>query len=142
MQSGFEVFDIAGTIFPIFFLVVAAVLLITMSGGVYRWFRNNKQPVLSVYSVISSKRTAVSHRHDQDSSTHHSSTQYYLTFEVESGDRMEFRVSGEEYGQSAEGDEGKLTVQGSRYLGFERNGRIAADDSHSYRNGRRRSNMY
>ena len=41
-------------------------------------------------------------------------------FEVESGDRMEFSVYGEEYGMLAEGDEGKLTFQGSRYLGFER----------------------
>jgi hypothetical protein len=33
---------------------------------------------------------------------------------------MEFSVYGEEYGMLAEGDEGKLTFQGSRYLGFER----------------------
>lgn len=45
---------------------------------------------------------------------------YYVTFEVESGDRMEFSVYGKEYGMLAEGDEGKLTFQGSRYLGFER----------------------
>ena len=42
------------------------------------------------------------------------------TFDVESGDQMEFSVYGEEYGMLAEGDEGKLTFQGSRYLGFER----------------------
>ena len=48
------------------------------------------------------------------------STSYYVTFEVESRDRMEFSVYGKEYGMLAEGDEGKLTFQGSRYLGFER----------------------
>lgn len=141
MQSGFEVFDIAGTIFPIFFLIVLTIVLVSVSGGVYRWFSNNKQPVLSVNSVISSKRTAVSHHHESDSSAHHSSTTYYLTFEVESGDRLEFRVSGEEFGQSAEGDEGKLTLQGSRYLGFERYGRIHADTSLDRRNLRRHSHM-
>nr|WP_330380884.1 DUF2500 family protein [Anaerobutyricum hallii] len=31
-----------------------------------------------------------------------------------------FSVYGKEYGMLAEGDEGKLTFQGSRYLGFER----------------------
>ena len=31
-------------------------------------------------------------------------TTYYLTFEVESGDRMEFVVNGEEFGMCAEGD--------------------------------------
>ena len=49
-----------------------------------------------------------------------SSTDYFVTFEVESGDRMEFLMAGTEYGQLMEGDEGKLTFQGTRYLGFER----------------------
>ena len=43
-----------------------------------------------------------------------------LSFEVESGDRMEFELRGSEYGLLAEGDLGKLTFQGTRYLGFER----------------------
>ena len=42
------------------------------------------------------------------------------TFQVESGDRMEFHVGGAEYGMLAEGDAGKLTFQETRYLGFER----------------------
>ena len=49
-----------------------------------------------------------------------SSTVYYATFQVESGDRMELRMSGREYGLLAEGDRGKLTFQGTRYRGFER----------------------
>ena len=49
-----------------------------------------------------------------------STTTYYVTFEVESGDRMELRLNGEEYGQIAEGDVGMLSFQGTRYLGFER----------------------
>ena len=50
-----------------------------------------------------------------------SSTIYYVTFQVESGDRMEFSVSGTEYGMLVEGDEGRLTFQGTRYLSFLRN---------------------
>ena len=50
----------------------------------------------------------------------HTFTTYYVTFQVESGDRMELRLSGTEYGQLAEGDTGKLSFQGTRYLGFER----------------------
>ncbi|GIP19851.1 DUF2500 domain-containing protein [Paenibacillus sp. J22TS3] len=142
MHSGFEVFDIAGTFLPIFLIVLVSIALLTVSGGVYRWFRNSKQPVLSVYSIISSKRTMVAHHHDQNSAAHHSSTTYYVTFEVESGDRLEFRVSGEEFGQCAEGDEGKLTLQGSRYLGFKRTERMVAGAFPNYRNDRRHSNMY
>ena len=53
---------------------------------------------------------------------HHTShsTTYYVTFQVESGDRMELHVTGQEFGLLVEGDQGKLTFQGTRYLGFER----------------------
>lgn len=33
---------------------------------------------------------------------------------------MEFAMDGAEYGLLAEGDRGRLTFQGTRYLGFER----------------------
>lgn len=49
-----------------------------------------------------------------------SSTTYYVTFEVESGDRIEFRMQGNQYGILVEGDRGKLTFQGTRYLEFRR----------------------
>ena len=48
------------------------------------------------------------------------STSYYATFEVESGDRMELHVPATEYGLLIEGDQGDLTFQGSRFLSFER----------------------
>ena len=53
-----------------------------------------------------------------------SSTSYYVTFQVDSGDRMELYVSGSEYGVLAEGDKGQLTFQGTRYLTFDRLGKI------------------
>ena len=43
-----------------------------------------------------------------------------MTFQVESGDRIELNVSGPEYGMLVEGDRGDLSFQGTRYLGFER----------------------
>ena len=50
-----------------------------------------------------------------------SHTTYYVTFEVESGDRIELVVPRSEYGFMVEGDQGKLTFQGTRYLSFDRN---------------------
>lgn len=35
---------------------------------------------------------------------------------------MEFSVSGSEYGMLVEGDQGKLSFQGTRYLSFQREG--------------------
>ena len=55
--------------------------------------------------------------HGYDTSTF---TSYYVTFQVESGDRMEFEVDGSDYGLLMQGDIGKLSFQGTRYLGFER----------------------
>jgi hypothetical protein len=110
--------------FMFFFLLIAGVIIFQIVKGIGTWSHNNQQPVLSVSARIVSKRVDVSrHQHAPDSNghVHHgSSTTYYTTFEVESGDRMEFRVSGQEYGLLAEGDEGKLTFQGSRYHGFDR----------------------
>ena len=74
-------------------------------------------------ATVVSKRTNVSHHHHHgtDHMAHHStSTSYYVTFQVESGDRMELHMAGHEYGMLVEGDRGKLTFQGTRYLGFER----------------------
>lgn len=60
------------------------------------------------------------HHNHNDHLKSHSSTTYYVTFEVESGDRLEFAISGSEYGQLVEGDQGKLSFQGTRYQGFAR----------------------
>ena len=51
------------------------------------------------------------------------STDYYVTFEVASGDDMELEVSGNEYGMLVEEDKGDLSFKGTRYLGFERKSR-------------------
>ena len=74
-----------------------------------------------VARVVTKRANTSRHHHHHDNHVHSStSTSYYVTFEVESGDRMEFRVPGREYGMLAEGDLGKLTFQGTRYHSFER----------------------
>ena len=96
--------------------------------GIGTWHKNNQSPRLSVTATIVAKRENIthhSHANAGDLSGGHgyystSSTSYYVTFQVESGDRIELPVSGREYGMLAEGDIGKLTFQGTRYLLFER----------------------
>ena len=74
--------------------------------------RNGDFKILTVDALVVSKRL-----HYYGGRGH---TTYYVTFQVESGDRMELCLSGEEYGMLVEGDRGSLTFQGTRYLGFER----------------------
>ncbi|MGN0998211.1 MAG: DUF2500 domain-containing protein [Faecousia sp.] len=117
-----------GILFFIPFLLFIVVFVLILVKGIGRWNKNNHSPRLTVPATIVSKRTNVSHhRHANagDLSGAHgyhtsTSTTYYVTFQVESGDRMELRMSGSEYGMLIEGDRGKLTFQGTRYLGFER----------------------
>ena len=111
-------------LFGLVFVIIIGVFLFTLVNGVKTWSQNNRSPRLSVRAKVAVKRTNVSHHHHHTGTgngVHMStSTSYYATFEVESGDRMEFYISGQEYGQLAEGDTGVLSFQGTRYLSFDR----------------------
>jgi len=108
--------EILITLFFILFFVMFFGILIR---NIREWSQNNASPRLSVPSTVVAKRTSHHHHHHAGGGMHHS-THYHVTFQVESGDRMEFAVSGREYGLLAEGDRGKVFFQGTRYLGFER----------------------
>lgn len=116
-------FTAAPAFMTIIFIIVFGVVILTIFKGIKTWNYNNTQPVLTVVAKVVAKRVNVSESmHNNDNNISHSTTStYYVTFEVESGDRMEFIISGNEYGMLVEGDEGKLTFQGSRYKGFNRN---------------------
>lgn len=102
-------------IFNLLFIVFIAVFLFILIGGILQWRKNNHSPRITVHAVVKTKRMKMSGGRD-----HSASTWYYATFEFESGDRMEFLVNGEEYGRLAEGDQGLLTFQGTRYIQLER----------------------
>lgn len=126
-------FDFFGSVIPVFFVVVVGIVLLSAGKSILQWNRNNQQPVLTVDSRIVSKRSEVKHtHHPEDSISSSSRTSYYITFEVESGDRMEFAVNGSEFGICAEGDEGRLSFQGTRYLRFERYPKHHHEPAHGY----------
>lgn len=120
---GFDLFQI---MFTLTFLLVIGMFIFTAVKGIGEWNKNNQSPRLTVPATVVAKRTNVSRHHHGGANGHHhhtTSTTYYVTFQVESGDRMELHVAGTEYGMLIEGDNGKLTFQGTRYLGFERYGK-------------------
>ena len=124
--SGF-LFSVMPVFVVLMFIVVIGVIIWRVVKGVGQWNRNNNSPILTVDATIVAKRSDVSYYHnntgamDNMQTMGHSSTTYYATFEVPSGDRMELHVKDQEYGLLAEGDRGQLTFQGTRYLGFLRN---------------------
>lgn len=108
-----------GVVFLIMFVLIVGAFVVTAVRGVGQWNRNNHSPRLTMPAAVMSKRTQVTH-HAHANGAGGSSTWYYATFQVESGDRLELALSGQEYGMLAEGDSGTLTFQGTRFLSFER----------------------
>ena len=122
---GFEFgFTVMPILFSLVFLAVMGIFVFVAVKGISEWNSNNKSPRLTVDATVVAKRTNVSrshHHHGADHMMHTStSTTYYVTFQVASGDRMELHVAGHRYGLMVEGDKGRLTFQGTRFLDFER----------------------
>jgi len=111
--GGFGFISIFVTV--IFVIVIGGFIFMAIK-GITTWSKNNQSPVLSVPAEIVAKRTKTSGGHGDSSA----STWYYVTFQVQSGDRLELGVNGSDFGQLAEEDLGILTFQGTRYKGFER----------------------
>ena len=123
-----RMFNLIEMLFPIMFILIFIIIVFTFVKGIATWFKNNNSPRLTVSARIVAKRQNTTRNNQPnagDISGAHgfhtiSSTSYYVTFQVDSGDRMELSVSGSEYGVLAEGDKGQLTFQGTRYLTFDR----------------------
>ena len=137
----FGSFGISGIMFSVIpvivvlgFILVFGLIIFRVVQGAKTWKKNNDSPVLTVSAKVVTKRSDVNYHHHNNNMTNnmpnntmdmgYSSTDYYVTFEVPSGDRMEFHVPDVEYGMVTEGDHGNLTFQGTRFLSFERDTRI------------------
>ena len=105
-------FSIAPIFIGIIFIIVFSAIIFGIFSSIKQGIKNNNSPLLTVPAKVVSKRIYVRGEH--------SHTTYYVTFEVQSGDRMELRVDGDEYGMLVEEDLGLLSFQGTRYVSFER----------------------
>ena len=113
-------FDYLFTImFVLIFAIIAVSFIVILIRGASEWNHNNHSPKLGVEATCVSKRTNMT-RHNEPVAgdisgahgyTHASNTTYYAAFEVESGDRMEFQITGLQYGKLREGDTGTLSFQ-------------------------------
>ncbi|MBR7175202.1 MAG: DUF2500 domain-containing protein [Clostridia bacterium] len=120
-----------GGMSPLMIILIAVfgILVVGAIGrGLWVWNRNNHSPRQTVGARVVTKRMKVSGfghttmgrvsvMHDMGTTTR---TRYFATFELEDGRRLELSVNDSEYSMLAEGDQGRLSFQGTRYLGFER----------------------
>ena len=103
-------------IFPILFLaafgLIFGMIISTLVKNGKQNRENDQSPRLTCEATVVARRTRVW--------GDHSHTTYYATFQFESGDRLEMEIPHNQSGYLVEGDKGKLTFQGTRYLNFER----------------------
>lgn len=115
-MTGFG-FSNGPTAVPVFIIIVAVLvfggILYAIGKGISTKVKNDNSPILVADAVIVGRRTEVS-------GMDRAYTSYYVTFQLENGERLELSLKGKEYGMLAENDKGKLTYQGTRYLGFVR----------------------
>ena len=109
-------------------VIFAALLAGAIGRGLYVWIRNNNSTRQTVAARVVAKRMKVSghgHTRMENISTMNGLgtsvyTRYFVTFELDKGKRIELCVKDSEYGMLAESDQGLLSFQGTRYLGFEK----------------------
>lgn len=124
-DTGFDILSILGILVVAFVIGMFVFIIVKV---IREKAKNDASPRLTVDAFVASKYTRTSSTNQPmagDPTGAHgfhtiSTTHYFVTFEVTSGDRMGFEVDEAEYAMLAEGDTGRLSFQGTRYLGFER----------------------
>ena len=101
------------------FIIIWFILFFWIIGkGIAQFIENENSPVLTVPATIVDMRRKTHHHHHKHG--HHHTHSYHVTFETESGERIELRVLWTDYRELSVGDKGMLTHQGTRYQGFAR----------------------
>ena len=122
-------FNISFIIFLIMFLLSSlsfgAVFVFIIVFAVKQKSKNDSAPRVTLEARVVDKRT-VSHRHhNHHNNLSHRHYYHYVTFELQDGQRTELCVSLGEFDALAVADEGMLTMQGTRFISFEKKSGVA-----------------
>ncbi len=110
--------DLFFIVYGIVVIIVLGMFVKVIGGGIVEWVSNNAAELIEIRATVLARRTEVGHSHSNGHT--HRYTRYYVTFGLESGERIELQLKGSQFGVILEGDEGTLSYQGTRFLGFER----------------------
>jgi hypothetical protein len=100
-------------ILPIIVFFMAFYVIRIAMGG---FSAGRKQTVEGM--LISKRLDCTRHHHGAEITTSHTPTRYYITFQPDKGRRMELIVSETQYDLLFEGERGKLTYRGNRFIRF------------------------
>lgn len=109
---------------PLFFLLFGGLITAIVFGGflyiivkgLTLWSANNRAEMMEKKAKVIHKRSQV-WGGSGDSSVN---TDYFITFEMEDGRRIELQVKPQDFGLYLVGDEGIVRYQGTRFKGFTR----------------------
>lgn len=117
----FNMFNIFEFLLPIMFILVftlvLALFIFAIATSLKSRLKNQKFPTLTVSCKVVAKREYWGSRHNEG---RHYLGSYFATFEFDSGDRLELQVPHDEFGYLVEGDYGKLTFKGTKFISFQR----------------------
>lgn len=137
---GFQNFDtmfnvVAGLVIVVF-IVVIGLFIVNAAKSASQGIKNNAAPEVTAQVTVVDKRIQLSGggtTHSapmlnsdgalSGSGLSHSdpvSERYFVTFQQSGGERFEMKVPAAEYGLLVVGDQGTVTMKGTRYLGFQR----------------------
>jgi len=84
---GFDEFSSGHTFISMMFFIVFGIIAFSIIKSTLQWSKNNNEPLLTVPAVTRRSNTSGG---SGNSSAH---TPYYVTFEVQSGDRLEINYA-------------------------------------------------
>lgn len=103
------------------FCVIVGLSLIIV---VRQWWKNRHSPLIVTQATILDKRIEEHYIRSKRSAGIGYRTRkvmiYYITFNLEGGEHIEFRINELVHSELKKGDCGKLTFRGSKYIGFVR----------------------
>ena len=122
-----RMYDTMDLIVPILIIAAIAVIILAFFKSMKEINDNKKAPLLSVPAKVSGKRTDIIKRNQPnagDLSGAHGytvvmNTTYYVSFEIEDGERKEFIVDHSIYNTLLEETKGTLSFKGTKFISFE-----------------------
>ena len=125
-------FNFGFIIFLLMFLLSAlsfgAIFVFIIVYAVKQKEKNDNAPRVTLEARVVDKRT-VSHSHHHSHHHHHHMSHrhyyHYVAFELADGQRTELSVNQSEFISLAVADEGMLTMQGTRFISFEKKSGVA-----------------
>lgn len=71
--------------------------------------------------IVKKRLSCERHHHGAEIFTNHERTDYFVTFQLDKNNRVELKVKESQYDLLFDGERGKLTFQGKRYIRFRPN---------------------